>query len=287
MSYLVKLVGLKNISGRALVLRSKKMTGNICKIFIGASGWQYGDWADGVFYPPDLSNKDWLKYYSEHFKTVEVNASFYHQMSAKTYAKWRETTPKDFIFSVKISRYLTHIKKLNEPSEPWQRFIENAKELKEKLGPILVQLPPNFKANAEKLEKFLKIAVNTPTPSYPPPLAGGGIQIALEARNESWFCDEIYRILKKYNAAMVLADNHGSPLFGGIDSQVPLTADFIYIRMHGPAGLYSSKYTAKHLRNLADKIRAWKKKAREIYVYFNNDTEGYAVENAAMLAKLL
>lgn len=244
------------------------MAKNICKIFIGTSGWQYGDWSDGVFYPPDLSNKDWLKYYSGHFKTVEVNASFYHQMSAKTYQKWRETTPKDFIFSVKISRFLTHIKKLKEPKEPWRRFIKNAKELKEKLGPILVQLPPNFKANAERLENFLKIAAKKH-------------KLAFEFRDEGWFCDEIYAILKKHGAALVIADSKEWP------TPEKITADFIYIRMHGPAGLYSSKYTAKHLRNLADKIKTWKKKAREIYVYFNNDTEGYAVENANELGQLL
>lgn len=268
------------------------MKKNICEIHIGTSGWQYGDWSDGVFYPPDLSNKDWLKYYSQHFKTVEVNASFYHQMSAKTYAKWRATTPKDFIFAVKISRYLTHIKKLSEPKEPWQRFIENVKELKEKLGPVLVQLPPNFKANGEKLENFLKIAAkkHTPTPSCPPPLAGGGTnlktvshnnKIAFEFRDESWFCDEIYGILKKHSVALVIADSKEWP--------VPeiITADFMYIRMHGPAGLYSSKYTARQLQNLADKIKIWKKKVKEIYVYFNNDTEGYAVENATTLAKML
>ncbi|MEA3464100.1 MAG: DUF72 domain-containing protein [Patescibacteria group bacterium] len=237
------------------------------KIYIGTSGWSYNDWADGVFYPPDISNRGWLEYYSRHFNTVEINASFYHQMSAKTFAKWRQITPKNFIFSVKISRFLTHIKKLNNSKEPWQRFINNAKMLKEKLGPILVQLPPRFKANKEKLEDFLKI-----TPKK--------YKLAFEFRDKSWFDKEILQILKKYNATLVFADFKGVPVVDEI------TADFIYIRMHGPADLYSSKYTAGQLQKLADKINRWKKEVKEIYVYFNNDTEGYALENAKTLIKL-
>lgn len=224
-----------------------------------------------MFYPEDISNQDWLKYYSEHFSTVEVNASFYHLMPAKTFSKWRETTPDNFIFSVKTSRYLTHIKKLNEPKEPWQKFINNAKNLKEKLGPILVQLPPNLKSNPERLEKFLKIA-------------GKKYKIAVEVRNETWYNTDIYAILKKHNAAMVLADNRGEPLFSG--REIPLTADFVYIRMHGPTGLYGSKYTDKQLGALAEKIADWRK-GRNVYVYFNNDIEGFAAENAFSLRKMV
>ncbi len=239
------------------------------KIHIGTSGWSYNDWSDGVFYPPDISNRDWLKFYSSHFSTVEINATFYHQMSAKTYKKWHDTVPDNFIFSVKISRFLTHIKKLNDPKEPWQRFINNAKMLKEKLGPILVQLPPNFKANIVKLENLLKII---PKKKY---------QVALEVRDESWFCNEVYRILEKYNTALVFADSQEWPC------QEVVTSDFIYIRMHGPGDLYGSKYTVGQLKKLADKIKSWKKEVKEIYVYFNNDTEGYAVENALELEELI
>ena len=239
-----------------------------CKIYIGTSGWSYNDWADGVFYPPDISNREWLKFYSKHFSTVEINASFYRQMSAKTYKKWHNTAPKDFIFSVKISRFLTHIKKLNDPKEPWQRFINNAKILKEKLGPILVQLPPNFKINSERLENLLRIIPKK-------------YKIAFEFRHETWFCDEVYQILKKYNAALVFAD------FKNIPAVEKITADFIYIRMHGPKDLYSSKYTAGQLKKLADKIKIWNKEVNEVYFYFNNDTEGYAVDNALELKRNL
>ena len=237
-------------------------------IHIGTSGWSYSDWSDGVFYSKDLREKDWLEYYSRHFSTVEINATFYHQMSVKAYQSWYKTVPKDFVFAVKISRFLTHVKKLNDPEEPWQRFINNAKLLKEKLGPILVQLPPNFKANTVKLENLLKVIPKK-------------YQIALEVRDESWFCEDVYKILKKYNTALVIADSQEWP------TPNVITANFIYVRMHGPGNLYASKYTTRQLQKLADKIKKWRRKVKQVYVYFNNDTKGYAVENARKLRQLV
>ncbi len=237
-------------------------------IYIGTSGWSYGDWSDGCFYPSDISNRQWLEFYSRSFDTVEINATFYHQMRAKTFANWREQTPKNFVFSVKMSRYLTHIKKLNDPEEPWQRFIDNAGGLKRKLGPILVQLPPNFHFNKDKLKKLMK----TIPAKY---------RIALEARHESWFDPQALDILRKHNAALVFSYGEGIPL------DETMTADWLYMRMHGPAGLYDSRYRPGHLKNLADKIRGWRRKAKDIYVYFNNDTKGYAAENARGLKELL
>lgn len=247
------------------------------RIYIGTSGWSYGDWSDGVFYPEDLAEKDWLGYYSQQFKTVEINATFYHQMSVKAYQKWHQTTPKDFIFSVKISRFLTHVKKLNEPKEPWQRFINNAKELKEKLGPILVQLPPNLHVNLDKLEELIHVI-----PASPARLGGPArYKIALEVRHQSWFSKPVYEILKKQNISLVFSYGEGLPV------EEVITADFIYIRMHGPGDLYGSKYTTKQLKNLAEKIKKWKRKVKDIYVYFNNDTKGYAVGNAKKLEQLI
>ncbi len=243
------------------------------KIYIGTSGWVYDDWAR-AFYPARLNQRDWLKYYSNHFITVEINASFYHLLSAKTYERWLKITPKNFVFSVKISRYLTHIKKLNDSQEPWQRFINNAKCLDKKLGPILVQLPPNFKANSEKLSKLLKIIPKK-------------YKIALEARNKTWFTGEIYDILKKHNAAMVLADSEEWSSLIRMSAPGEITVDFIYIRMHGPGNLYNSKYTLAQLKNLAKNIKLWKRKVKEIYVYFNNDTNAYAVQNATRIKQLL
>lgn len=236
-------------------------------IYIGTSGWSYGDWGDGVFYPSDLKEKDWLGYYSQQFKTVEINSTFYHQMSAKTFTNWYNKVPKNFIFSVKISRFLTHVKKLNEPKEPWQRFINNAKELKEKLGPILVQLPPNLHVNLDKLKELIRVI---PT----------RYKIALEVRHQSWFGKPVYKVLKKRNIPLVFSCGEGLPI------EEVITADFIYIRMHGPGDLYGSKYTKGQLKELAEKIKKWKRKIRNIYVYFNNDTNGYAVENALAFIKL-
>lgn len=239
-----------------------------CKTYIGTSGWSYGDWADDVFYPYDLPEKNWLEFYSEHFPTVELNTSFYHLPAAKTFINWRQRTPPNFLFSVKISRYLTHIKKLSEPKEPWQRFIKNARELREKLGPILVQLPPNFKVNQDKLNNLLKIIPEK-------------YKIALEVRDDSWFNKDIYQTLKRFNVALVNADSQEWP------TPDVTTADFIYVRMHGPVGLYDSKYSTAQLKKLAEKIKSWKKEKQEIYVYFNNDTKGYAVENAKKLRQLV
>jgi uncharacterized protein YecE (DUF72 family) len=273
------------------------------KIYIGTSGWSYCDWSDGEFYPKNLKERDWLTYYSQHFKTVEINATFYHQMSVKTYQNWYRIVPKDFIFSVKISRFLTHVKKLNQPREPWQRFINNAKHLKEKLGPILVQLPPNFKMNCERLINFFKAIERSRNigisrregrdPELALRVSGlrhtpqDNIKIALEVRDESWLCNEVYQILKKYNCALVFADSEPWPDLRRSKWQLPITANFIYIRMHGPGDLYGSKYTTPQLKKVAQRIKLWQRKAKQIYVYFNNDTDGYAVENANKLIELL
>ena len=241
---------------------------NGSKIHIGTSGWVYGDWGDGVFYLSDLKEKDWLEYYSQQFKTVEINATFYHQMSAKTFTNWRKRVSRNFIFSVKISRFLTHVKKLNQPKESWQRFINNAKYLKEKLGPVLVQLPPNLQVNLDKLKELIRVIP-------------ARYKIALEVRHQSWFNKPVYKILKKRNISLVFSFGEGLP------TEEVITADFIYIRMHGPGDLYGSKYTKGQLKELADKIKRWQRKVKNIYVYFNNDTNGYAVENAQTLIEIL
>ncbi len=237
------------------------------KVFIGTSGWVYGDWGDNVFYPEELKEKDWLKFYCQHFQTVEINATFYHQMSAKTFKNWYNKVPENFIFSVKISRFLTHVKKLNEPKEPWQRFINSAKELKEKLGPILVQLPPNLHVNLDKLKELIRVV----SKQY---------KVALEVRHQSWFDESVYKMIKKLNISLVFSYGEGLP------AEEEITADFIYVRMHGPGDLYGSKYTTRQLKKLADKIRLWKRQVKDIYIYFNNDTNGYAVDNAKKLIEL-
>jgi len=256
------------------------------KLYIGTSGWVYGHW-EGVFYPEDLASKDKLKYFSQHFKTAEINYSFYHLPRPSTYQNWYNQTPADFIFSVKASRFITHIKRLkgvhpvksakggakqfNGVKEAWKQFIENALNLKEKLGPILFQFPPSFKVteeNIKRLENFLKFICLIWQIKH--------LRFSFEFRHKSWCCEKIYKLLKKYNAAWVIAD---SPRYSRADV---VTADFVYLRMHGSKVMFSSKYTEKELRDLVQKIKKWLKSA-DVYVYFNNDAYGYAIKNAKEL----
>lgn len=240
---------------------------NTQKLYIGTSGWVYKHWYE-VFYPEEVKSDGLLQFYSQHFKSVELNASFYHLPKPSVFKGWYNKTPKDFLFSVKASRYITHIKKLRDFEAGWTRFIEAAKELKEKLGPILFQLPPFLKANKEVLETALNVLPK-------------GHKYAFEFRHESWFVTEIYDILKKYNIALVVADSPDFPL------KKEITADFIYLRFHGSKSLYGSKYTDEELNSWAKDIKAWQKQGIDVYAYFNNDAEGYAVENAKQLIEIL
>lgn len=245
------------------------------KIFIGTSGWIYKDW-EGIFYPENLPPKEKLKYFSQHFKTVEINYSFYHLPRPSTYQKWYLETPTDFIFAVKASRFITHIKKLQGIKDGWKQFLENTLFLKEKLGPILFQFPPSFKATPEtikRLEDFLNLITKSPP--------GFIVRYAFEFRHKSWCQEKIYKILKKYNVAWAIAD---SPRYSKTEVT---TTDFVYIRMHGPKILFASKYTKEELRNLAQKIKKWQKRGLNVYCYFNNDVCGYAIENAKELLSFL
>lgn len=238
-------------------------------LFIGTSGWVYSHW-DGIFYPEDLPSKDKLKYFSQHFKTTEINYSFYHLPRPSTYQNWYSQTPEDFLFAVKTSRFITHIKRLKGVKEAWKTFIENALNLKEKLGPILFQFPPSFRANEteiKKLEDFLKL------------ITKNKLRYAFEFRHKSWCDKKVYNLLKKYKVVWVIADSPSYP-----KGEV-ITADFVYLRMHGSKVLFTSNYTKKELQDLAQKIKKWLKTGN-VYVYFNNDAMGYAIENAKTLLKL-
>ena len=242
------------------------------KLFIGTSGWIYGHWT-GIFYPDNLPSKDKLKYYSQHFKTAEINYSFYHLPRPSTYQNWYSQTPDDFLFAVKASRFITHIKRLKEVKGAWKQFLENALNLKEKLGPILFQFPPSFQGNTEnlkRLESFLKGL----TPGVKPPR----LRYAFEFRHKTWCDKKIYELLRKYNVAWVIAD---SPRYPRADV---ITANFVYIRMHGSKIMFGSKYTKEEIKNLKLKIKNWLKNS-DVYCYFNNDAQGFAIENAKELLK--
>jgi len=238
------------------------------KLFIGTSGWVYSHW-EGIFYPEDLPGKDKLKYFSQHFKTTEINYSFYHLPRPSTYQNWYLQTPEDFLFSVKASRFITHIKRLKGVKEAWKTFIKNALNLKEKLGPILFQFPSSFKAteeNIKRLEDFLKL------------ITKNKLRYAFEFRHQSWCDKKVYDLLKKYKVVWVIADSSSYP-----KAEV-VTANFVYIRMHGSKVLFTSNYTKRELKDLAQKIKKWLKTSN-VYIYFNNDAYGYATENAKELIK--
>ena len=256
------------------------------KLFIGTSGWNYSGWRE-IFYPENLKSQDFLRFYSSQFKTVEVNYSFYHLPKPTTCIKWYNQTPKDFVFSVKASRFITHIKRLKGVKISWRKFLENALNLKEKLGPILFQFPPNFKAteeNIKRLKNFLSISRGRTSPKLSSILGGStskNLKWAFEFRHPSWCEEKIYKLLRKNKVGWVIADSSRYPKAEAV------TADFIYIRMHGPKELFASKYPRKEIKNLASKIKKWLKQDLDVYVYFNNDAMGYAVENAKALIALV
>lgn len=237
-------------------------------IHIGTSGWSYNHWA-GRFYPEDLKKNKWLDYYSKEFSTVEINSSFYHLPKLQTFINWGKNTGDDFLFSVKVSRYITHIKRLVDCGDAFDRLLTAAvKGLGKKLGPFLFQLPPNLKKDRLRLKNFLKILPKN-------------YKFAFEFRNENWFTKDIYDLLENYGFAVVISS---SPRFPYMEK---ITADFCYIRMHGPGDLYSSCYLRDELEKIAVLIKKNLKKNIENYVYFNNDAQAYAVENARTLLKMV
>lgn len=258
----------------------------MANIHIGTSGWQYGDWR-GKFYPKDLVQRKWLEFYSQNFKTVEINATFYHSMKPATFENWAKTVPGDFVFAVKASRFITHIKRLKTTNSSMIQIIVLATVMGKKLGPILFQLPPRFKADEKRLKTFLQ-AFTSEEPIQSPRrwpkglLGGGNIRLAFEFRDPSWFSEPIYRILRKHNAALVIAES-GSYW----PQEEAITADFTYLRFHGEGGSYASKYTGAELKVWAGKIKKWQRAGIDVYAYFNNDVQGYAVENAKKLEQLL
>ncbi|MFH1856590.1 MAG: DUF72 domain-containing protein, partial [Candidatus Omnitrophota bacterium] len=236
------------------------------KIHIGTSGWSYDHWR-GAFYPDDLARVKWFDYYCEHFKTVEINNSFYHLPSIETFKNWREEAPEDFIFSVKASRFITHMKKLKDPKKSLEKFLTHSANLKEKLGPILFQLPPHWKLNLERLENFIKHLPRD-------------LKAVFEFRENSWFCKDVYDLLSEAGYGFCVHDMQD------INCPRVITASPVYIRFHGTAYVYGGKYTRTQLKDWAGFIKKCAKNS-EVYVYFNNDAHGSSAENALELKKIL
>jgi uncharacterized protein YecE (DUF72 family) len=243
------------------------------RCFIGTSGWAYKHWAQGVFYPKGLKQSEWLGFYAQHFNTVEINATFYRLPPASVFRKWREATPDGFAISVKASRLITHVRRLAGAQEAVAQFLENARELGDKLGVILFQLPPSLRFAPELLEPLLEqLKRQEFLPSW---------RAALEVRHKSWLNDDCFQLLAAYNVSLALTDWRSCPTDG------PATADFVYVRRHGPGKLYASSYSDQALKDDAGQIRAWLDAGKDVYIYFNNDFFGYAIQNAQTLQSLL
>ena len=236
------------------------------RLNIGTSGWNYNHWR-GPFYPKDLPAEQWQNYYMERFNTVEVNNTFYQLPSEKTYAKWRDQAPKGFQYALKASRYITHMKKLKDPDQPLGNFLSHAEKLGDKFGPVLFQLPPRWKMNTDRLADFLKALPR-------------GFRFAFEFRDNSWWDEPVYELLKKHNAAFCIFDLEGK------QSPAELTADFAYVRLHGPNGAYQGKYDDPALSEWARQFNSWMQKDLAVFCYFDNDENGYAAQNAQRLKEL-
>ena len=237
-------------------------------IHIGTSGYHYKHWL-GRYYPAGTRPGAMLAHYVRDFDTVELNNTFYQLPNESTFDAWRDNTPDDFLFAVKGSRFITHMIKLKDAQRGLTNFLPRAERLGPKLGPILWQLPPGWKVNVERLEEFLSLL--PPQHRY-----------TFELRNETWMTDAVLEVLKKYNAAFCIYE------LAGYQSPLEITADWTYIRLHGPTAFkYQGSYTDAQLSAWADRIKAWSRKLKAVYVYFDNDDSAYAVDNALTLKRLV
>ncbi len=237
-------------------------------VYIGTSGWSYKHWRH-LFYPQGIKAAGWLRYYAGHFRTTEINSSFYRVPSADTVATWAATVPPGFRFCPKMSRYLTHMKKLREPEEPLSRFFTAMAPLAGKMGPVLLQLPPNLGFQESGATQFFdKLAHNHPEHHF-----------VLEARHPAWLEPAAQRLLQRWGIGWVIAQS-------GIDWPYAewITATHIYLRFHGPAQLYASSYSDEQLQGFAEKIMGWQAQGHQVWAFFNNDIHGYAPKDAARLA---
>ena len=240
------------------------------KVFGGTSGWNYRHWSDGRFYPADLAQGDWLAYYADRFGTVEVNNTFYRLPEAKTFRDWAHKVPAKFVFAVKVSRFITHIKRLKEPEQSLKLFLSRALLLKKKLGPILFQLPPQMKFDRERLERLIACLRRRRK-----------LRIVLEVRHESWLTQEVYDLVGGAGWTLCLAD------YPGLEYQPPALGPFCYIRRHGATALYAGCYSDDQLAQDAKFAIELAKQGKDVYIYFNNDAEAYAVKNAQTLMGMI
>jgi uncharacterized protein YecE (DUF72 family) len=241
------------------------------EIRIGCSGWNYAHWRNGVFYPPRLASRNWLRFYVQHYDTVEINMTFYRLPKVEIVRRWVEETPKDFVFSVKVSRYITHIKKLLDVQEHLPLLYDRIEPLLDspKLGPLLWQLPPTFRCDLDRLAGALEHLHD-------------GLRHAFEFRHPSWFREETYTLLREHNVALVIGDR---PQVNHFQTH-ELTADFTFVRFHGGTRGRNGNYSHSEIEEWAERLDRWSQEV-DVFAYYNNDWEGYAIENASYLKRVL
>ncbi|MBA2812317.1 DUF72 domain-containing protein [Streptomyces sp. KM273126] len=234
-------------------------------LFVGTSGWQYKDWRE-VLYPAGVPTRLWLEEYAARFATVELNNAFYRLPSRENFEAWRDRTPPDFVVAVKASRFLTHIKRLKDPEEPVHRLMSHATGLGDRLGPVLLQLPPTLRADPGLLDACLAC--------FP-----SGTRVAVEPRHDSWWTPEVRRALEKRGAALCWADVRAQPM-------TPLwrTTDWGYVRFHEGRAQQWPRYGRRSLETWVDRIATTWSPDDDVYTYFNNDPNGAAVEDARVFA---
>ena len=237
------------------------------RVRVGCSGWQYKHWR-GDFYPHDVPVARWFEHYAARFDTVEINNTFYRLPEAETFVRWRERAPMRFLFAVKASRFLTHMKKLKDPEEPIDRLFTRMRGLGRHLGPVLYQLPPGWKVDRERLEHFLQVLPRD-------------VKHVVEFREPSWYADEVSALLERYGVARCLHDMKGSAT--GRERVGP----FVYVRFHGASGTYSGAYPADRLERWAEWLDEQRRAGIDGYAYFNNDIGGHAPRDAVTLRTFL
>lgn len=241
------------------------------KIHVGTSGWSYQHWKE-IFYPHKLAAAKWLPYYASQYSTTEINGSFYRLPSEDTVKKWAAQVPENFLFCPKMSRYLTHMKKLKDPEEPLERFFSVFEYMKKKIGPVLIQLPEMLRFNYDVAEHFYRL-LRFQYKAY---------QFVLEVRHDTWLQEDSLTLMTKYNIGLVISQSGNVFPYSEM-----ITAKNIYVRFHGPAELYASAYSDEELQSFAQKFRSWVNEGHEVWAYFNNDIHGHAVRDAQRLIQLL
>lgn len=240
-------------------------------LFIGTSGWSYKHWAS-IFYPENLKPDHYLEYYTARFECVELNSSFYHLPKETTVTGWMQRTPDNFKFCPKLSRFITHQKRLSQVEEPLKNYFAVFEPMKSRLGPMLIQLPPGLPCDQSLISDFL----NQIKEQY------NDYRFAIEVRHRSWITDAFFDLLSKFGIAFVLADSGNRFPYHEV-----VTTDFVYLRFHGHEELYASEYSEPDLIRYAQKITNWLGQDKEVWAFFNNDYHGFAVKNAKQLTELI